>query len=98
MKNSSRKILCDIDHKLRDAAMLAPLALASTSQANAGPLDPLVNYFQGNVVGALGTLATIGVGLFMLSRKADLAHIAIVCAGIWVITNAQTIASMFGNG
>lgn len=84
--------------KVRDGALLAPFALVWMHSANAGPVDPLINYITGNVVGGLGTLATIGVGLYMLSRKADLAHIVIVCAGIWVITNAQMISSMFSNG
>jgi type IV secretory pathway VirB2 component (pilin) len=57
-------------------------------------LNGLLTWVQGNVITTLGTLAIIVVGLVMLSMRASFGAIFAVCAGIWVIFNASTLAGL----
>jgi len=57
-------------------------------------LSGLLTWVQGNVITTLGTLAIIVVGLVLLSMRASFVTILAVCAGIWVIFNATTLAGL----
>jgi type IV secretory pathway VirB2 component (pilin) len=81
------------------AAALLCFVLASPTgafaQAAGGNfLNGLLTWVQGNVITTLGTLAIIVVGLVMLSMRASFVAIFAVCAGIWVIFNASTLAGL----
>jgi type IV secretory pathway VirB2 component (pilin) len=74
--------------------VLASPAGAYAQAAGGSFLNGLLNWVQGNVITTLGTLAIIVVGLVMLSMRASFVAIFAVCAGIWVIFNASTLAGL----
>ena len=74
--------------------ILASPAGAFAQAAGGNFLNGLLTWVQGNVITTLGTLAIIVVGLVMLSMRASFASILAVCAGIWVIFNASTLAGL----
>jgi type IV secretory pathway VirB2 component (pilin) len=73
--------------------LLMPLE-AHAQAAGGNFLNGLLTWVQGNVITTLGTLAIIVVGLVLMSMRASFVVILAVCAGIWVIFNASTLASM----
>ncbi len=74
--------------------VLASPTGAYAQAAGGNFLNGLLNWVQGNVIATLGTLAIIVVGLVMLSMRASFVAIFAVCAGIWVIFNASTLAGL----
>lgn len=54
----------------------------------------LIQWLQGNVITALGTLAIIGAGITMLSMRFHLLATVAVCAGIWVMFNADMLLGL----
>jgi type IV secretory pathway VirB2 component (pilin) len=70
------------------------LATPAVANAQGTFLNGLLNWVQGSVVTTLGTLAIIVVGLVLLSMRASFVTILAVCAGIWVIFNATTLAGL----
>jgi type IV secretory pathway VirB2 component (pilin) len=82
-------------HQLLAVAALCFLVAApAAANAQAAFLNGLLTWVQGSVITTLGTLAIIVVGLVLLSMRASFVVILAVCAGIWVIFNAQTLAGM----
>jgi type IV secretory pathway VirB2 component (pilin) len=78
------------------AALSFVLASPGVAFAQTGGnfLNGLLTWVQGNVITTLGTLSIIVVGLVLLSMRASFVVILSVCAGIWVIFNASTLAGM----
>ena len=74
--------------------VLASPTGAFAQAAGGNFLNGLLTWVQGNVITTLGTLAIILVGLVMLSMRASFVAIFAVCAGIWVIFNANTLAGL----
>jgi type IV secretory pathway VirB2 component (pilin) len=74
--------------------VLASPTGAYAQAAGGSFLNGLLNWVQGNVITTLGTLAIIVVGLVLLSMRASFVTIFAVCAGIWVIFNANTLAGL----
>lgn len=72
--------------------LLASPSGAFAQAAGGSFLGGLLAWVQGNVITTLGTLAIIVVGLVLLSMRASFVSILAVCAGIWVIFNASTLA------
>jgi type IV secretory pathway VirB2 component (pilin) len=70
------------------------LAMPAVANAQGAFLNGLLTWVQGNVITTLGTLAVIVVGLVLMSMRASFVVILAVCAGIWVVFNAGTIAGM----
>jgi type IV secretory pathway VirB2 component (pilin) len=70
------------------------LATPAIADAQTAFLNGLLTWVQGNVITTLGTLAIIVVGLVLLSMRASFVTILAVCAGIWVIFNATTLAGL----
>lgn len=70
------------------------LAMPAIANAQATFLNGLLTWVQGSVITTLGTLAIIVVGLVLLSMRASFVTILAVCAGIWVVFNATTLASL----
>jgi type IV secretory pathway VirB2 component (pilin) len=74
--------------------VLASPAGAYAQAAGGNFLNGLLTWIQGNVITTLGTLAIIVVGLVLMSMRASFVVILAVCAGIWVVFNASTLASL----
>ena len=70
------------------------LAAPAIADAQTAFLNGLLTWVQGSVITTLGTLAIIVVGLVLLSMRASFVVILAVCAGIWVIFNATTLAGL----
>jgi type IV secretory pathway VirB2 component (pilin) len=76
------------------SALCLLLASPAAANAQAAFLNGLLTWVQGSVITTLGTLAIIIVGLVMLSMRASFVSIFAVCAGVWVIFNATTLAGL----
>ena len=74
--------------------LLASPTGAFAQAAGGNFLNGLLTWVQGNVITTLGTLAIIVVGLVLMSMRASFVVILAVCAGIWVVFNASTLAGM----
>lgn len=79
-------------------ALTPSLAHAQAGGGGGGgnPVAPILQWLQGGVITAIGTLAVIFVGLAMFFRHFHLMTILAVCCGIWVAFNAATIVGWFG--
>ena len=76
------------------AALCFVLTSPVVANAQGAFLNGLLSWVQGSVITTLGTLAIIVVGLVMLSMRASFPAIFAVCAGIWVVFNATTLAGL----
>lgn len=80
------------------AALLCLILLApgaAHAQAFGGSfLSGLLNWVQSNVITTLGTLAIIVAGLVLMAMRVSLVAILAICAGIWIVFNADTLIGM----
>jgi type IV secretory pathway VirB2 component (pilin) len=94
MKPLTRLTASDRRRYLGLMAVYFLLATPAIADAQTAFLNGLLTWVQGNVITTLGTLAIIVVGLVLLSMRASFVTILAVCAGIWVIFNATTLAGL----
>ena len=78
-------------------ALALVLTLAAIP-AHAGPLTGVVNYFQGNLVTDLETLAIIGLAILLFAMQIRWQIVLGICAGVWVLANPQTLVAAFTGG
>jgi len=77
---------------------LALLLTLAARPASAGPLTGVVNYFQGNLVTDLETLAIIGLAILLFAMQIRWQIVLGICAGVWVLANPQTLVAAFTGG
>ncbi|MGH7043310.1 MAG: TrbC/VirB2 family protein [Acetobacteraceae bacterium] len=77
------------------AAVLLLAPIAAHAQAigggGGGLLSGVVSWLQGGVITNIAVLAIIAVGASMFFLRFHFVMIIAVCAGIWVMFNANTI-------
>lgn len=83
---------------IREIITVFLIVLLLTTQAHAGPLTGLVNYFQSNIINDIITLAIIGLGIVLFSAHVNWWLIIGICAGCWIIMNPGTISAAFNGG
>ena len=81
MKSTDRTIL----------ALLVTAMLWGVAPAYAGPLTGALDYFQNNIATDIETLGIIGVAIIMFSMQIRWYFVIGVCAGIWILANADTV-------
>lgn len=94
MKNHAPLTAAEHGRYFIAAILCFVLASPTGAHAQAAFMSGALQWLQGNVITTLGTLAIIVVGLVLLSMRASFVTIFAVCAGIWVIFNASTLAGL----
>jgi hypothetical protein len=70
---------------------LAAVLILGTFPAYAGPITTALTYVQNNILTDLETLAIIGLGIVLFSMQVRWQLVIAICAGVWVLANADTI-------
>lgn len=83
------------------AALALPFCLspeyAHAATGSGTFLSGFLTWTEGPVVTTISTLGVLAIGLTMLSMRAAFGSILIVCVGIWVISNAGNLSTMFAS-
>lgn len=88
MKNPDRTVL----------ALFAAAILWTAAPAYAGPLTGTLAYFQDNIATDIETLGIIAVAVIMFSMQIRWYFVIGVCAGIWLLANADTVRQTISGG
>ncbi|HUZ62972.1 MAG TPA: TrbC/VirB2 family protein [Acetobacteraceae bacterium] len=85
-------------HQRRATALAIALSLAPVAAhaqaiggGGGGLLSGVVNWLQGSVITNIAVLAIIAVGASLFFLRFHFVTIVAVCAGIWIMFNANTI-------
>lgn len=94
MKNPVPLTISERRRYFAGAILCFLLTTPAVANAQGAFLNGLLSWVQGGVITTLGTLAIIVIGLVLMSMRASFVVIFAVCAGIWVVFNANTLAGL----